>query len=186
MIMNSKKGSFRVDEVASYFSVSKRTVYSWIKSGALQSVGERAGRRIPKDAISKSFKTPPPPDLTSLKFVRRAINNRISGAINATIRGRCHKRDWEKVVGYTVDELKRHLEKKFTEGMSWEKFVNGKIHIDHKIPKCIFNFTSVKDMDFKRCWALSNLQPMWAKENIKKADSISKPFQPCLLLSLED
>ena len=184
MIGLPNKKFYRIDEVANYYGVTNRSVYSWIKSGNLKTIGEKQNRRIPREVMIDIMKPVPKSNLNSLKFIRRAINNRISGAINGTLRYRCHKRDWEKVVGYTVDELKQHLEKQFNDGMTWELFVNGKIHIDHKIPKSIFNFRSVHDLDFKRCWALKNLQPMWAKENIKKADTIDQPFQPCLLLSI--
>lgn len=55
-------------------------------------------------------------------------------------------------------------------------------HIDHKIPKSAFNFETPEDIDFKRCWALKNLQPLWAAENIKKHDRVDKPFQPSLAI----
>lgn len=66
--------------------------------------------------------------------------------------------------------------------MTWEKYLEGKIHIDHKTPKTVFNFTQPEHEDFKRCWALSNLQPMWANENWSKGTKLTKHFQPSLLL----
>jgi len=41
----------------------------------------------------------------------------------------------------------------------------------------------VDDIDFKRCWELSNLQPLWANENRIKRCKLKKPFQPSLSLS---
>jgi hypothetical protein len=87
---------------------------------------------------------------------------------------------WENLVGYTVNQLKEHLEKKFLSGMSWDNY--GKWHIDHIIPISVFNFKSSDDIDFKRCWALSNLQPLWAFDNVSKKDKLIKPFQPSLAL----
>ena len=72
----------------------------------------------------------------------------------------------EKFVGYTTADLKEHLEKQFTEGMNWEKFMAGEIHIDHIIPLSSFDRTSEEEV--RAAWHLSNLQPMWAKENLKK------------------
>jgi len=46
----------------------------------------------------------------------------------------------------------------------------------------VFNFTNPDHMDFKKCWALKNLQPMWAKDNIIKGAKLDKHFQPSLLL----
>jgi hypothetical protein len=54
--------------------------------------------------------------------------------------------------------------------MTWENY--GKWHIDHKRPIASFNFTSYEDPEFKECWALNNLQPMWAKENMSKGNKI--------------
>jgi len=89
-------------------------------------------------------------------------------------------KSWEKIVGYTSDKLKKHLESQFTEGMSWENY--GEWHIDHIVPKSVFNYKTVKDIDFQRCWALENLRPLWARENTSKRDGLSKPFQPSLCI----
>ena len=47
--------------------------------------------------------------------------------------------------------------------MGWENY--GKWHIDHKRPMCSFNITSYDCEDFKSCWALNNLRPLWAIDN---------------------
>lgn len=87
-------------------------------------------------------------------------------------------RKWETLVGYTIEQLTKHLEKQFQPNMSWENY--GKWHIDHKIPLSVHNFSSPKDIDFKRAWSLKNLQPMWAVDNIKKHAKLTKSFQPTL------
>jgi hypothetical protein len=51
-------------------------------------------------------------------------------------------------------------------------------------PITAFNFNTPEDIDFKRCWALSNLQPLWARDNLSKQNKLIKPFQPSLLLRL--
>ena len=96
-------------------------------------------------------------------------------------RGVKENRHWEELVGYTVEHLKRHIEKLFKPGMTWDNY--GKVwHIDHKIPIAVFNFEKPEDIDFRLCWSLKNLQPLEAKKNILKRDKIYKPFQPSLLL----
>jgi hypothetical protein len=70
------------------------------------------------------------------------------------------------LLGYTIEELMKHLESLFTEGMNWENY--GEWHVDHKKPMAIFKFTSVNDLEFKECWSLSNLQPLWKSENLSK------------------
>lgn len=84
----------------------------------------------------------------------------------------------EELLGYSIDDLMKHLEKQFTDDMSWDNY--GEWHIDHIIPVSAFNFKTAKDIDFKRCWAMKNLQPMWGSENSSKYDSLDKPFQPAL------
>ncbi|MCK4240832.1 MAG: hypothetical protein KAX30_04355 [Candidatus Atribacteria bacterium] len=87
---------------------------------------------------------------------------------------------WEILVRYTLQDLIKHLEKRFKEGMNWGNY--GKWQIDHEIPISVFNFKKSTDIDFRRCWALSNLQPMWAKQNQKKNAKLNKSFQPSLAM----
>lgn len=86
---------------------------------------------------------------------------------------------WEFFIDYTIDELKSHIESKFIEGMTWENM--GEWHIDHIIPISAFNINSSEDLDFKKCWALKNLQPLWQKDNLSKRNRLKKPFQPTLI-----
>jgi hypothetical protein len=53
----------------------------------------------------------------------------------------------------------------FSEGMTWVKFFQGEIEIDHKRPVASFVFSSPRDEQFKQCWALSNLRPLWKRDN---------------------
>ena len=74
------------------------------------------------------------------------------------------------ILGYTPEELINHLEKQFTEGMTWENY--GEFHVDHKLPISSFNIKEIGDEEFMRCWCLDNLQPMWGEENIRKSNKI--------------
>jgi hypothetical protein len=75
------------------------------------------------------------------------------------------------ILGYTPEDLIVHLEKHFNEGMNWENY--GEWHIDHIKPISSFIFECSEDEEFKRCWSLDNLQPMWGIENIKKGNKFS-------------
>lgn len=96
------------------------------------------------------------------------INRRMRAGMRNSLKGNKNGMKWESLVGYTCEDLRVHLENLFTDGMSWEKFMNGEIHIDHKKPVSSFNFNSYEDEEFKQCWALENLQPLWAKDNLSK------------------
>lgn len=78
-------------------------------------------------------------------------------------------RHWENLVGYTLEKLMQRLSVNFTKGMTWENY--GEWHIDHKKPKSWFKYESAEDKEFKLCWSLANLQPLWATENRKKSNS---------------
>lgn len=132
------------------------------------------------------------PERAKAKSRRSAIKARstISGKLTDNIRRRIAKalhphiksgRTWKFLMGYTIDQLKKHIEKQFTGDMSWQNY-GGQWHLDHIIPIKAFNFEKPEDEDFKKCWSLKNLQPMWAKENISKGAKLQKPFQPSLLL----
>jgi len=108
------------------------------------------------------------------------INHSISSGMWASLKGNKKGYHWETIVNYTLDELIDHLERQFMPGMTWNNY--GKWHIDHIIPVAVFNFTSPDHDDFKRCWALSNLCPLWAIDNSIKGATIKKHFQPTLTL----
>jgi len=74
------------------------------------------------------------------------------------------------ILGYTPEELINHLEKQFTEGMTWDNY--GEFHVDHKLPISSFNIKEIGDEEFMRCWCLDNLQPMWGEENIRKSNKV--------------
>jgi hypothetical protein len=74
------------------------------------------------------------------------------------------------ILQYTPEELINHLEKQFTEGMTWDNY--GEFHVDHKLPISSFNIKEIGDEEFMKCWCLDNLQPMWGEENIRKSNKI--------------
>ena len=103
--------------------------------------------------------------------VKKRINNSVRSAVGRTIsKGSKRMRHWEDLVGWTVTELKIHLESLFKVGMTWENY--GEWQIDHKIPIAAFNFNCPDEIDFKKCWALENLQPLWKEENLKKGSRL--------------
>jgi hypothetical protein len=117
-------------------------------------------------------------ELSVTPFYR--VNKAISVYMRNCLRRKKNGLHWEVIVGYSIDALMHHLQKQFTDGMSWDNY--GKWHIDHIIPISAFHFSGPEDIDFKRCWSLSNLRPMWGVENMKKGAKLSKPFQPALAL----
>ena len=72
------------------------------------------------------------------------------------------------VLQYTPEEPITHLELQFKDDMSWDNY--GKWHVDHIKPISSFNIVDMGDEEFMKCWSLSNLQPMWGEENIRKSN----------------
>jgi len=95
------------------------------------------------------------------------MSNNISLSIRRSLSSSKNGNHWELVVGYSLNDLQIHLEKQFVVGMTWKNY-GIEWHIDHKRPICSFNITSINDEEFKRCWALDNLQPLWAMDNWSK------------------
>ncbi len=94
------------------------------------------------------------------------LNSGLSISIGTALRGKKAGRHWETLVGYTISDLIKHLEAKFVDGMAWENY--GKWHVDHIIPKSKFFYVDTNDPQFRECWGLNNLQPLWAKDNRRK------------------
>lgn len=73
-----------------------------------------------------------------------------------------------KLIGCSREDLKIYLESKFKDGMSWENY--NKWHIDHIIPCSSFDLT--KEEEQRKCFHYTNLQPLWASDNIRKSNKI--------------
>ncbi len=76
----------------------------------------------------------------------------------------------ERACGYTIAQLAQHLESLFIAGMDWDAFSRGEIHIDHRRPQCTFDLND--PLEVSACWALTNLQPLWARDNQTKSDPL--------------
>jgi len=94
------------------------------------------------------------------------IHGAISGGMRDSLKSSKNGKSWESLVDYNTSDVIKHLKSLFTKGMTIEN--HGEWHIDHIRPKASFNITCTEDEDFKLCWALENLQPLWALDNISK------------------
>lgn len=96
--------------------------------------------------------------------LKRNIRRRLLAALVA--------KEWKKTthfseyIGCTLEQLKAHIEIKFTEGMTWDNY--GEWELDH-----IYPLSLAKDEQemYKLCHYL-NLQPLWRCDNIKKSNKV--------------
>jgi len=110
---------------------------------------------------------------TSATEAHRKIKASMKANITARLRTRLlskNRKSTFDLVDYTVDDLKIHLESLFEPGMSWDNYgING-WEIDHRKPDSWFSYDSTDHTEFAASWALSNLQPKWAKLNRSKGN----------------
>lgn len=97
------------------------------------------------------------------------IDNNMKSGIHNCLKGNKAGRKWETLVGYSLQDLIHHLEKQFNEKMSWQNYGNY-WWIDHKTPKSWFKYENAEDKEFRKCWALENLQPLEKIANMSKCN----------------
>lgn len=110
--------------------------------------------------------------------LKKTVRNRMSRRMRHALTGRNLSKNWQHVftmLGYSANDLMKHLESKFTPEMTWDNM--GQWHIDHVTPDSWFNYSSIDDQAFKDCWSLNNLQPMWKLENLSKNNRYSGSYK---------
>lgn len=97
------------------------------------------------------------------------LNRNIRSRINLVLKGKNKGGSTESLVGCSTEYLKSYLESKFVEGMGWEN--RSKWHIDHIRPCSSFDLSDPEQQ--KLCFHYTNLQPLWAKDNLKKSNKLN-------------
>lgn len=118
---------------------------------------EKNGKRISKEKYEKLKSNPK-------DYLKVLMRRRIRGILSSkNLKKRVSS---ESIVGCSYSELKIYLESLFKDGMSWEN--QGRWHIDHIIP---LSSAKTEEEVYKLCH-YSNLQPLWAKDNLKKSNKL--------------
>lgn len=90
----------------------------------------------------------------------------ISSAVRRSLKGIKKGDSIKNILGYSIEELKEHLEHQFEDWMNWDNLgltatkEKETWQIDHIIPVNTFNIKEIGDEEFKKCWALDNLRPL--------------------------
>jgi len=97
------------------------------------------------------------------------LRNRIRLALN----GICKSKKTKELLGCSIEKLKKYLEKKFKPNMSWSNYGSGKNgkgiiewQVDHIKPCASFDLSNPEEQ--RKCFHYTNLQPLWARENLSK------------------
>lgn len=115
------------------------------------------------------------------KKAENRIHESISSMVSNTIRNSGKSKNnlsISKYLLYSFFELKIHLESQFEPWMNWDNYGRASKNkqtwqIDHIIPRINFKYESMDSYNFQKCWALENLRPLSAVENLSKKDKIS-------------
>lgn len=107
------------------------------------------------------------------------LRESVRSMIKQALKGNKNGISINNYLGYTIIQLKTHLENQFESWMTWEN--QGRYNyktwndndsstwtwqIDHIIPQSSLSYISMEDGNFKKCWALDNLRPLSAKQNM--------------------
>lgn len=139
---------------------ARRTVYKIEKKAEIfektQAWKDKNKERIKsynKEYTAKRYKTDP---IFKLKINQRS---RTRAVLKSNKKCLTHE-----LLGCSFEELKAYIESLFVDGMNWENM--GMWHIDHIIPLAAFDLSV--EINQKLAFNYKNLQPLWAKDNLKK------------------
>jgi hypothetical protein len=94
----------------------------------------------------------------------------LRASMHKTLKGIEHSTHMLQLLGCSVGEFRKYLERQFKKGMTWDNWGQYGWHIDHIIPIARFDLT--KEEKQHRCFHYTNLQPLWWYQNLEKSDKI--------------
>ena len=113
---------------------------------------------------TKAIETPS----KALARLREKLRYFCYGSLQRALKGQMKQARTRELLGYTVEELRIHLESQFQEGMGWHNWSKYGWHIDHVKPVSSFPVdASIKDIN-----ALQNLRPLWWRQNLLKSSRV--------------
>ena len=98
--------------------------------------------------------------------IRQNLSTRIRIALGSSSKAE----NTANLLGCSINELRAHLERQFTVGMTWDNYGVEGWHIDHRKPCASFDLTIPEQQ--KICFHYTNLQPLWARDNLSKGDRL--------------
>jgi hypothetical protein len=121
-------------------------------------------RQNNKDKLNKYYQLKAKNDL-NYKLARN-----IRSRIKVTIKENRKTKSSLELLGCSLEQVRQHIESQFQEGMSWSNWSFYGWHIDHIRP--ISSFDLSDPIQQKQCFHYTNLQPLWAKDNLAKGNKI--------------
>jgi hypothetical protein len=113
----------------------------------------------------------PVPRILHESGVHRKIAMNIRNRVNLAIGRQSKSASTMALLGCTISHLIAHLESLFQDGMSWQNHGRDGWHIDHIRPCASFDLADPEQQ--RQCFHYTNLQPLWAGDNLRKGSSTS-------------
>jgi hypothetical protein len=103
------------------------------------------------------------------KDPKHRLRNSVSLQMNLALKKQGKMKQWAafEKTGYTPQQLAEHVEAQFDDKMTWDNY-GTYWQLDHIVPQCTLQYDSMDHPNFKKCWALENLQPLAREENASK------------------
>ena len=111
---------------------------------------------------------------TNIQF---KLYDNLRGRLRLALKGKNKSLSTMFLIGCEIDYLMYHLQSKFTKGMNWDNYGAGwhgkkEWNIDHIKPCASFDLS--KPSEQLKCFNYTNLQPLWAIDNLRKGNKIIK------------
>ena len=123
---------------------------------------ERGRQNRTKLSLARRLAIKKRPELQIQERLRTRLKRAVKGHGRPSIRN---------LIGCSWQFLKEHIESQFLYGMSWDN--RSKWHIDHKTPCAAFDLSQIDQQ--LACFHWSNLQPLWATDNLRKGAKLVAP-----------
>ena len=83
------------------------------------------------------------------------------------------------LIGCSREQLIKHIEFQFKDGMSWDNYGRVGWHVDHRIPCDFFDLSNPEEQ--RKCFHYTNLQPLWWQDNYRKGSRCNQHQQPPII-----
>jgi hypothetical protein len=131
------------------------------------------GMYIGEQPVNERYLPAPSLDALTSEFhsvINKQIESRIKSRLTTALKSNSMATyaKVETLIGCDLDQLRRHLERQFRNGMSWGNA--DQWHIDHVVPCSNYDLSDIKQT--ATCFHYTNLQPMWKEDNSSKSDRL--------------
>jgi hypothetical protein len=151
---------------AAHREQNKASSARWLKRNKGRRKQYYASNRVERNALRRDYKKRKRQNDPNFQITEN-LRTRIWKAIK--VDAGTKQQTTAAMLGCSIASFRMYLESKFEPGMSWENYGYG-WHVDHIMPCAIFDLT--KPDHQKRCFHFSNLQPLWANDNLTKRCSV--------------